>query len=134
MDALEALQEQIDEWCKTGQHELVKELLTKTQGMEYNSNLKIVWIMLSACEQEKAHDQQTVFEKSAGLQDILDRFTRLKFYLRRIEFDMIDDALVEFYQFLVNNQVSSYELLTVMNCSVINKEKVLQFINREVQR
>ena len=52
----------------------------------------------------------------------------MKFYLRRIEFDVLD-ALESFYQFLLQNQVSSYELLRAIDFGVVNRDKVLQVIN-----
>lgn len=132
-DGIKNLREEIDQLLKAGQHEAIKNLLSLTQGMLYDNDLGNVWIMIPVCEKEKAHDQRTVFEKAAGLEAFIDRFTRLKFYLRRIEFDVMDDSPDEFYQFLVSEQVSSYELLASLDRNVVHKEKVMQAINKSVQ-
>ena len=49
-------------------------------------------------------------------------------YLRRMEFDIMDDSLDAFNQFLIVNQVSRQELFAVMYCGNIDREKVLQII------
>jgi len=50
------------------------------------------------------------------------------FYLRRFEFDIMDDGMDEFNVFLQRNQISLQELFVVMYCGTINKEKVLQIV------
>lgn len=55
------------------------------------------------------------------------RYTVLKFYLRRIDFD-VADSLEEFQQFLIEARVSPHELLRVIDYCVVHKEKVLKAI------
>ena len=62
------------------------------------------------------------------MDELLERYTILKFYLRRIDFDVMDDSLDAFYQFLSQSRISSYELLRVIDFSVVHKEKVLRLI------
>ena len=62
------------------------------------------------------------------MEELVERYTRLKFYLRRIEFCVTGNQMGTFYEFLTRNRVSSYELLQVIDFSVIHKEKVLEMI------
>lgn len=69
-----------------------------------------------------------MFEKTADVDAVIERYTILKFYLRRIDFDVMDDDIRAFQKFLMQNEVSSYELLTVIRFSIVNEEKVLNWI------
>ena len=63
-----------------------------------------------------------------SLEELVRRYTILMFYLRRFEFDIMDDNMSAFRQFLSMNHVSLQELFAVMFCGTCDKEKVLQII------
>lgn len=106
-------------------------LLSEKEIVEKNNDLSTVCYLCTIHEKEQAAGQVTLFSKISSMEELLERYVRLKFYLRRIDFDRIDDNLDEFYEFLSQNQISSYELLTVIGFSVVNKEKVLKVIRGE---
>jgi hypothetical protein len=91
-------------------------------------DLAIASVMLSVCEQEKEEGQRILFDKVASLQELVERYTRLMFYLRRFDYDLAESHLKEFYRFVEVSQVSSQELFIVLYCGVIHKDKVLQII------
>lgn len=104
-------------------------LLAQKEVVEKNNDLATVCYLCTIYEKEKEAGQPTIFSKVTDVEELLERHSILKFYLRRMDFDVID-ALDEFYQFLSQKQVSSYELLTAIDFSVVHKEKVLQTIQK----
>lgn len=104
-------------------------LLSAKESVEKNNDLATVCYLCTIYDKEKAAGQSTIFSKVSDVEELLERYTKLKFYLRRIDFDVMD-SLDEFYQFLSQQQISSYELLTVIDFSVVNKEKVLKTIKQ----
>lgn len=122
------LKQQVDSLLKTGDHGEIKSLLLADKDTtEHDNDLAMVCYLCTIYEQEIAAGQRTIFDKAADMQELLERYTALKFYLRRIDFGVVDDMEM-FYQFLTQNQVSSYELLRVIDFSVVHKDKVLQAI------
>ena len=112
-----------------GKYERIKELLEADRRMvSREKDLAIASVMLSVCEQEKEEGQRILFDKVASLQELVERYTRLMFYLRRFDYDLAESHLKEFYRFVEVSQVSSQELFIVLYCGVIHKDKVLQII------
>ena len=63
-------------------------------------------------------------EGCATVDELLDRYERLKLYLRRYDFDVYCDA-TEFMEFIIENHISVVAINTVVNTSIIHREKVL---------
>lgn len=122
------LRQQVDHLLQTGKYDAVKALLLAHKDTtEHDNDLAMVCYLCTIYEQEQAAGQRTLFEKTGSMGALLERYTALKFYLRRIDFDVMDDMGL-FYQFLSERQVTSYEMLRVIDFSVVHKEKVLQRI------
>lgn len=125
----EQLIQQVNDLFRKHEYDAVKTLLLAYKDTtEHHNGLAMVCYLCMIYEHEKEAGQQTLFSKISDMDELLDRYTALKFYLRRIEFGVADE-LETFYQFLLQNQVSSYELLGVMDFCVVNKDKVLKVIN-----
>ena len=123
------LKQQTDELLQNGRYDEIKELLLSYKSVtEKDNDLAAVCYLCTIYEQEKAAGQADIFSKVSDMEDLLNRYTALKFYLRRIEFDAAHD-LVSFYQFLAQNQVSSHELMRVIDFSVFNKKKIFAVMN-----
>ncbi len=124
----EQLKQQVNQMLESGKHDEIKEqLLAHKDVTEDDNDLAIICYLCTVYEQEKAAGQRTIFDKVSDMEALIKRYTILKFYLRRIEFDVMDDMRI-FGEFLVQNQISSYELLRVLDFSVVHKDKVLQRI------
>lgn len=122
------LKQQTDVLLWTGKYEEIKPLLlAQKTTTERDNELAVICYLCAVYEQEKAAGQRTIFEKTGSIDKLLSRYTTLKFYLRRIDFDVMGD-LGELYQFLSEEQVSSYELLRVMDFCAVHKSKILQRI------
>ncbi len=126
---VQEIRNQLNELLRAGQYDEIKELFDSCDSIVKQKNdLAIARTMISVCEQEKEEGQRILFEKVSSLEEIVSRYTKLMFYLRRFEFDIMDDGMDEFNAFLQRNQVSLQELFVVMYCGTINKEKVLQIV------
>ena len=126
--SVEQLRQQVNQLLESGKHDEIKaQLLAHKDVTEHDNDLAIICYLCTVYEQEKAAGQRTIFEKVSDMEALIMRYTVLKFYLRRIEFDVMDDMRI-FSEFLVQNQISSYELLRVLDFSAVHKDKVLQRI------
>lgn len=128
MDANQ-LRRQVNDMLRNGKYDDIKSLLLSyKETTEHDNDLAMVCYLCTICEHERAAGQPVLFSKIADVDELLERYTALKFYLRRIDFDVLDE-LDSFYQFLLQDQISSFELLGVMDFSVVNRDKVLRIIN-----
>lgn len=131
--SLTAMREQFDDLLRRNQYEEIYELLQSNPvAADQANDFAIARVMLSVCEQEKEAGQCILLEKVDSLEEIVRRYTQLMFFLRRLEFDIMDDNMDIFNRFLKENQVSLQELFVVMFCGNINKEKVLQIVKDKI--
>lgn len=123
------LKEQLNELLATKKFDDIGRMLLSHEDITVqDNNLIMLYYLCRIYEQERKAGQQTVFSKVSSVDELLERYTILKFYLRRIDFGVIDGSLDIFYQFLVWNKVSVYELMQIIDFCVIHKEKVLRII------
>ena len=107
MDALQ-LKRQVNEMIAGGRYDDIKEtLLSWKDTTEHDNELAMLCYLCTIYEQEKAAGQETLFSKVSDMEELLGRYTALKFYLRRIDFGVMDEIDMLF-QFLSHQQVSSY--------------------------
>ena len=137
MDA-HIIREQLNTFLAEGNYEACRELLCNEEMkdiIERTNDFAIAKRMLSACEQEEKEGGQIVFDKVGSLEELVNRYTKLMFYLRRLDFEIGDESeyMDEFSQFLTRNRVSPAELLVVLYCGVPNIEKVLQIVEDKMK-
>ncbi len=125
------LHELLNELFRTGMSDEIIELLRSSKRLA-NDNLQALYYLIPVCEQEKAEGQRTLFEKVTSMDALIERYTKLRFYFRRIDLDIMDGNEEEFYQFLKQNQVSGYELFIVLHHSAIHREKVVQIVKEKL--
>lgn len=126
------VKEQINELIATGSYDRIKKLILNHKSIsEKNNDISTIFYLLPVYENEKAAGMKTIFDKVKNVEQILMRYTTLKFYLRRIDFNVIGEELSDFFQYLIDAEVSPYELNVVMKQSVVHKEKVLRVIRGE---
>lgn len=106
-------------------------LLSNKVTTEQDNILSLTCYLCTVHEREQAADLVSIFNKVSSVEELIDRYTRLKFFLRRIDFGLIDDGLEGFYSFITQWQISSYELLVAIDFGVVHKDKVLKVIKGE---
>lgn len=127
MDTQE-LKNQVNELMRNQKYDEIEPLLFSHREKTRNDNdLAVTYYLCSVYKQEKAAGQPVIFSKVLSVEELMGRYTVLKFYLRRIDFD-VADGLEEFQQFLIEARVSPHELLRVIDYCVVHKEKVLKAI------
>lgn len=99
------LKNQVNKLIAGGDYDAVKPLLLSYKDItEHDNDLAMTCYLCTIHEQEKAAGQESVFAKVGGMDELLERYTVLKFYLRRIDFDVADD-IEPFYQFLSEQKI-----------------------------
>lgn len=123
-ESCEVIKQQINEKLKSGDtKDIFPYLQEHMEIIKYDNDLMTLWYLGKICEREAENGNKTIYEKEPSVQELLDRYLQLKFYLRRIENDLLDDPTA-FYQFLNEKDVSEYELMGIIDSCVFNKEKV----------
>ena len=127
------LKRQVDRFIVGGEYDRIKPWLLSYKDLtEHDNELAMTCYLCTIYEQEEAAGKPVIFSKVSCMDELLERYTALKFYLRRIDFDIAGNDLESFYQFLSQKQVSSYELMRVIDFSIVHKEKVIQIMKGEV--
>jgi hypothetical protein len=127
------LKQKVDSLIWEERYDDIKTLLLSHKDItEHDNELSTVCYLCTVYEQERDAGLQTIFSKVSDRKELLERYIRLKFYLRRIEFNVMDDGLESFNHFLVEQNVSSYELLAVIGFCAADKDNVLKKIRGEL--
>ena len=125
------LRQQVNKLFLNHEHDKIKPLLLSYKDItEHSNDLAMLCYLCTIYEREKEDGQMTLFSKVSDIEELLVRYTALKFYLRRIDFDVMErEELEQFYRFLMQGRISSFELLGVVEFSIVHKDKVLQVIH-----
>ena len=94
--------------------------------IKYDNELMTVWYLGMTTQKEIAAGKQSIFEKEDSLEELLIRYEELKFFLRRIEFDIMEDTNA-FYAFLSEKNISEYELMGMIDSVNYDKAKVRNY-------
>ena len=122
------IKEQIDELLQRKESkDIFSFLLDHMETIKYDNDLMTVWYLGKISQRETEHGWESLFTKENDLESLLERHRKLKFYLRRIEYDIPDDDS-EFYRFLMERNISEYELTGMIESSVYDKEKVMAYL------
>jgi len=115
---------QIDEKIRHSEIRDIRSYLQENMDIiKYDNDLMVVWYLGMVADKEMQAGKKSVFERVASLEELLERYRKLKFYMRRIEYDVIEEA-EEFYSFLAEQRVSEFELMGIVDSCVYDKEKV----------
>lgn len=116
--------EQVDELLQRKETQKILPFLQDNMEIiKFDNDLMIVWYLGMIAQKEAEAGTLCVFQKENSMEALLARYHQLKFYLRRIENDILDDAS-DFYAFLAEHAVSEHELIGIIDNSVYYKEKV----------
>lgn len=119
--------EQIDKKIRHNETEDMRSFLQENMDIiKHNNDLMVVWYLGMVAEKEMQAGKKSVFEKVFSLEELLERYQKLKFYVRRVEYDVLDNV-EEFFSFLAEQNVSEFELMGIVDSCVYDKEKVWKF-------
>lgn len=83
--------------------------------------------------QEEQAGVPILLSKVKSIDELVERSTRLKFYLRRIDFDAADECMEEIFEFIDKNNVSVYELISTIYLCTFHQEKMLTWLQDGIQ-
>lgn len=128
----QSLREQVNDLLSRKECDEAEKLLTSYMEVaKSDRDLLKVYYMIPVCTAEKEAGQRTLFTKVSSVEELVERETKLKFYLRRIAFDILEDDK-PFYEYCMQKQVSLPELFIVAYCNAVHREKVQEFIQRKI--
>lgn len=128
---MQDLWEQVRELFAQKQYDEVERLLMANGDLaKSHGELIKIYYLIPVCTAEREAGQQILFSKVSGVDELLERDTKVKFYLRRIAFDVLDDE-EEFCEFCRQNHVSLQELFIETYSNAVHREKVQAFIQRK---
>lgn len=115
------------ELIKQDEEEKAKELFfSEILNIYIDSEVETFKLLLKVSEQEKQNNEEKVFQGKSSLKDVFLKFNKLKFLLRRYDFDVEDtETSEELLRFIAENNVSGFLLTCVTDNSIIHRIKVL---------
>lgn len=120
---------QVNDLFAARQYDAIIQLLYENKETANHDNiLATVFFLCFIHNSEKDAGENSLFSKVSTLDELLERYTRLKFLLCRLDFGISVENQSELYQFLCENNVSSLELDIMVNYSVIHKDQVWEKI------
>lgn len=128
---IQILKENVNNMLATGNvSDLATYIDANKETAKYDGDLSIIWYLSFVVKKELAAGETIVYSKVSSVDELVHRFTMLKFILRRMEFGILTDNSL-LLEFLQENNVSMHELLGVIDSACPEKEKVLSLITRQ---
>lgn len=122
----------IDILLEKHQYEEIEPLMrSNKESVKKDNDLATIVYLCELYKKEKAAVKDTVFSKVSTVEELIERYTSLKFLLRRLDFGVSDCGVDDLYLFLHKNQVSPYELTMMVDFSVVHKDRVWKEIKGE---
>ncbi len=113
-------------------HNLYNQIMfIKKDGKTYrnmnaiNTKLAILGIAFQIYEQEKQEKISTIFDLFPSWDRIIEHYYRLKFLLRRLEFELREEEQEEIVSYVINYNITFCQLFTIIQYSIVHKVKVL---------
>lgn len=129
---IQSLREQVDRLLSMKKADEVESLLMENSEIaRKNKDLLRIYYLVPVCTAEREAGLPTLFTKVSGIEELIERDIKMKFWVRRIAFDVLDDEKA-FYRFCSDHQVSLQELMIEAYCNAVHKEKVQAFIQRKI--
>lgn len=126
---VDELSEIVNTLFQLKQYDAVKEVLLKCQELTVRDNdLSTLFHLFPIYEQEKEAGKTTLFEKVSSVDQLLYRYTMIKFFLRRLEYGGIEPDPELIRQFRTENDISDEELRGILAFSCYHKKRVTGYL------
>lgn len=120
----------IDELLQKGEWDKISEWL-HGDVKKINAALYTVWLLWCVCTEEERNGMRPVFAKVRSIDELMQRYDRIKFLLQRIDFGYPDDGTDALREYVRKNDVSSFELMKHIEINVVNQQKVIDLLNED---
>lgn len=122
---------QVNTLFASQQYDAIIKLLFDNKSVANHDNfLATIFMLCFIYAQEKEAGEKTIFSKVNTVDELLERYTKLKFLLTRVDFDVSDENVPELHQFMEEYQVSSHEMKVIIDHNVMHKELVWEKIKK----
>lgn len=126
---VEEIREIVNTLFRLKQYDAMKEVLLKCQELTVQDNdLSILFYLYGIYEKEKDAGKRTLFDKVSSPDQLVYRYTMIKFFLRRLEFGALlpDQEIIN--QFRTENDISDEELCGILDFSCYHKKRVTGYL------
>lgn len=97
--------------------------------VKYNTQIEILRNIYIIYDLEKQTGCSSIFDYSTSIDELISYFTKLKFLLRRYEFDFAEEN--DLSEFIKKHNTSYVAVISVVNSSVVNRTDVLNKVSVE---
>jgi len=113
----------VDSGCFNEARQLVYQYIKNYQN---NERFVILFILFKISDLEKASGEQDIFSSPAcgTVNFLLKHYTKIKFYLRRYEYNMPEASLEEALDYFITNKVSVNALQQIAGFACVDKNIV----------
>lgn len=103
-------------------------VFTYIQQYQNAENFVILFILFKIRDAELASGEPDIFSSPAGssVSDLIKHYTLIKFYLRRYEYDMPNEAVDEAFRYFTDNKVSVNALYKIAEFACVDRISVYQ--------
>lgn len=124
----DAFVDKVAELILTGEYDAIEQYLNLDGPARINNILYTVYRLQDVYREEKRRGIPTVYSKVSNLQQLMERFDKLKFLLTRIDFGYAEEDLGELSEFVHTNKVTAIELLKHIEINTVHTEQVIEKI------
>lgn len=114
--------------------EMIEILNQNTEIAKTDNDLIHIPFAYNVSVQEEQAGLPTLLSKVKCIDELVDRATRLQFYLRRIDFDAAEACMSEIFQYIVENNISIYELISTIYLCTFHQDKMIGWLQDSVQK
>lgn len=95
---------------------------TYIKQYQANETFVILFILFQISDAENSSGEHNIFSSPAGgtTEALIKHYTQIKFYLRRYEYDMPEEALEEAFAYFITNKVSVNALYRISQFACVN--------------
>lgn len=124
----DAYVEKVAELILAGEYDVIEQYLDLDGPARINNILYTVCQLHDVYKEEKSKGFPTIYSKVSNLQQLLERYDKLKFILTRIDFGYMGEDLCELADFMEVNEVTGIELLKQIEINTVHTETVIEKI------
>lgn len=110
--------------------EMMEILDHNAELVKIDNDLSHIPFAYNVSVQEEQAGVPVLLSKVTCIDELVERSTRLQFYLRRIDFDAAEECMEEIYRFIVENNVSIYELISTIYLCTFHQDKMLSWLQQ----
>lgn len=134
--SVKKINEMISGYIDVGRISLAREMIYQYISKLQHSEVAVkLYILFQIQEEERAENIPDVFARigTVSTESLLEHFRKLRFYIRRFEYDMAEECQAEAVQYILEKKTSGICLDTIAQFACVNAEdavkKITEYLN-----